>query len=852
MCLLCFGLCALRAHTALATTAHSPSSLPGHAAPPAIPLPPADHRATNGTAPPADIVVTGERYGEARVAAESEFSEEEIAGQGVSSIGALLERLKPLINGSGEEPVILINGRPAGFDQSVLSYPPEALARIGVLRPEAAAQYGQPPQRRVINLVLKRHFSSLTADVSVTMPTAGGRTSDAASLGRLMISGETRWNVQARVGYDSALRRSARNIAPRPGVYDGTGYVFVPGGGEIDPALSMLVHAPVLTAALPPGITAPPDLAIFSGGVNSTHGIDPNDFETLMPARRSVTLAGGVTRPIGDFSATLTLTANQATNRGERGLPMVALILPATNPWSPFTRDVTLLRPFERGYALRDEARSKGFGASLTLSGTIGGWQTNVAASYARNWSDNLLDRGVDTVSMQRLLDADDVAFNPYGVLDRGYMLSTTNRSRGETINTRVNVLKMIAMLPAGPIVANVTGAANWSRIWTVTSIKPALAQSAYTANRLVTGQISVAVPIARRGDAALGALGDLSLALNLGGQSTSTSGWQKSYGADLTWSPVSRIKLRGAIEYAETAPTFDQLDAPPLTTIARLFDYVRQETTDVVWLTGGNPKLSGGSRRSLSLDAQLLPFDNQTLALTVGYRESVAKGGIVGFPELTPAIEAAFPERVTRDGSGRLVQIDARAINIAHDTSAEVTTGVAVRLTGPVHSAATSGAHQMAHNPLQLSIAFNHRWRLQSALLTRPGIAVIDQIAQGGQSRHTLSFQLTAGQRGIGANLMVNWSGAAHIANATAENTFRFRPPLLVNLGLFLQPATLFAGSSASAWAQNIRLSFDVQNLLNDYRRVQLGNGRVPEGYNHHVIDPLGRTVRFSVQNRF
>ncbi len=116
---------------------------------------------------PDEIIVTAERRGEARVAAETEFGEDEIASRGADSIQDLLVRLAPFIDGSGEEPVILINGKPAGFDRSILSYPAEALDRLAVLKPEAAAQYGEPAGKRVVNLVLKRNFSALNADMSV-------------------------------------------------------------------------------------------------------------------------------------------------------------------------------------------------------------------------------------------------------------------------------------------------------------------------------------------------------------------------------------------------------------------------------------------------------------------------------------------------------------------------------------------------------------------------------------------------------------------------------------------------------------------------------------------------------------
>src|SRR5436305_1522922 len=96
-----------------------------------------------------------------------------------------------------------------------------------------------------------------------------------------------------------------------------------------------------------------------------------------------------------------------------------------------------------------------------------------------------------------------------------------------------------------------------------------------------------------------------------------------------------------------------------------RIFDYARQETVDAIWITGGNPRLGRGRQENRSLAVQLRPFGDQRLTLNLGYREQVATGGVIPFPELTPAIEAAFPERVTRDPAGRLISVDARPINL-------------------------------------------------------------------------------------------------------------------------------------------------------------------------------------------
>src|SRR3546814_4201289 len=95
-----------------------------------------------------------------------------MASHGADDIQDLLTRLSPFIDPSGEEPVILINGKPAGFDRSILTYPAEALQRLAVLKPEAAAQYGEPAGKRVVNLVLKKHFSMWNADAGVDFATA--------------------------------------------------------------------------------------------------------------------------------------------------------------------------------------------------------------------------------------------------------------------------------------------------------------------------------------------------------------------------------------------------------------------------------------------------------------------------------------------------------------------------------------------------------------------------------------------------------------------------------------------------------------------------------------------------------
>lgn len=157
-----------------------------------------------------EIIVTA-HVGEALVEAETELTESDIDAYGASTIGELVSRIAPLTGRVDEQPVVLVNGKRVDGVGGVNGFPPEALARLAILRPEAAARYGYPPGRRVVNLVLKRSFASWQAEAGFGMATAGGRAGARGSLGRFVIAGDTRWNAQVQASHDDALRQDERD-----------------------------------------------------------------------------------------------------------------------------------------------------------------------------------------------------------------------------------------------------------------------------------------------------------------------------------------------------------------------------------------------------------------------------------------------------------------------------------------------------------------------------------------------------------------------------------------------------------------------------------------------------------------
>ena len=80
----------------------------------------------------------------------------------------------------------------------------------------------------------------------------------------------------------------------------------------------------------------------------------------------------------------------------------------------------------------------------------------------------------------------------------------------------------------------------------------------------------------------------------------------------------------------------------------------------------------------------------------------------------------------------------------------------------------------------------------------------------------------------------------------------FAFKPPVTVNLSAFVEPDRLFDGMGKKGTIRGVKLSMDVDNLFDRYRRVTREDGTVPAGYYRNEIDPLGRTVRLTLRKKF
>lgn len=768
-------------------------------------------------APEAEIVITARRWGQVDMPSETELDEAQIRARGARSIGELVGNIAPLIDGTGNEPAILVNGRRIGSPAEIRDYPPEALTRVAILPPEAAARYGYPPGQRVINLELKQKYASWHVDAGVAAPTAGGRRSGEVTARRTAIDGHTRWNAQVAVSDDTPLLKSARHIPIRE---------------------DLLALLPTLQQA-------------------GDEAIDPNGFESVSGAARSLTASAGMTRPLGSFSASLSFNASLNRNRQLLGMPIGSIILPPGSPWVPAAGEAVITSRLLGDGALESRQRSEALGVSASLSGLIRGWQTSFSVLYSHSRSNNVYDRGYDVSAVQRRVDAGDASFDPYGPWPATPLRSDRTRSRAETLSASLNVSRSVLKLPAGEVSTSLAANAGRNRSrFSLTTGASGVSQHDRFGSDQLDGRWTLTIPVTSRALNVLSPLGDMAFDLSGEVATATRTRMRRRWNAGVRWVPLSFLDLRASIGHENAEPTFDQLYSPQVEIVTRMFDFARQEYVQPVRVFGGNPGLEGGSIRSLSLNAMIRPLPDNLATLNFGYRRLVARGSIWSFPALTPDVEAAFPDRVRRDSNGRLLSIDARPINISHDRTESIASGLTLQYTEKPQAPGAASSQPGGFRPWTVSLSINHNWQLTSETVIRPGLPVLDRLRNNGLSRHTVALNLVAGRAGLGATLNGNWSSAAHVragGDASAATEFRYAPSILFNLNLFVElDQWVKSKGERKNWASGLRASLDIQNLMNGYRNVSVRSGSTARDYARDEIDPFGRTIRLSLQKQF
>ncbi len=547
-----------------------------------------------------------------------ELGEEEIAAEGVASIADLVAQIQNQTGsargrGGGGRPITLVNGIRVGSFRELFQYPPEALAKVEVFPEEVAVRFGFPPDRRVINLILKDNFASREVELEFEGPARGGRFINEQELGYLKIAKGGRFNFNFTADDATLLTEDERDIIQTPG------------------SISDLESDP-----------------------------DQAEFRSLQPDRRG--LEGSLSWARAYLKSGLSVSANVAYEREDsRSIDGVNLVTLTDANGESLTRTFGENDPLERRTA-RDTGSLAG-----SLSAPVGKFRLTSTFDASLTESTTEIDNPFDTAALQEAALAGDLAIDgPLPVdAEAGFETAFSRSIAGQTLSTLRGTL---ADLPAGELITTFDVGLNWQRLESEDT--RSLSEESLT-RRVLTSGANIVIPLTSRRYGVADALGSFTLSGQIGIDDISDFGTLGDYNTSLNWSPVDGIDLSATYIYREVAPSLGNLGNPQITNFnVPIFDFVNGETVLASVTTGGNPDLPAETQRDWKFAVNWqLPFLDGT-RFTVEYIRNRSDDVTSGFPQITEEIEAAFPDRITRDAGGTLIAVDRRPVNFAETRS--------------------------------------------------------------------------------------------------------------------------------------------------------------------------------------
>ncbi len=604
----------------LAALSISPASAQEQAAettPAPVPVEEGQTGTSSGT-----IVVQGQRLRgslDVEQAPVLELNEEDIAAEGVTSIADLITQITNQSGssrgrGGGGRPVILINGIRVGSFREFANYPPEALDKVEVFPEEVAQRFGFPPDRRVINLILKDNYRNAEVEFEFEGPARGGYYQREQELGFLQIADGARINVNLEANDNSILTEDERDINQTPGSIS-----VVPGD---------------------------PDQAAFRSLITDSRSLEAN-----------VSWAKAIIDSGTSLSANLSYERNDA--RSLQGLNTVTLTDPAGN---------SELRTFGAETPLEQRIATDTFSTSGSLTKPVNAFRLTSTFNASLTESAQLIDRRFDTSDL--IADALSGTLALDGALpdiaDAGFDTASTRTLSASSLTT---LRGPVAELPGGEVLTTFDVGYNWTNLESADTRGTTPVD--LTRGDLSTG-VNIVVPITSRRNGFADALGSFTLNAQLGAQNLSDFGTLGDYTVGLNWSPFDGLNLSANYIEREVAPGLSALGGPQVETLnVPVFDFVNGETALITVISGGNPDLLAETQRDWKFAANWrLPFWDGA-RFTVEYIRNRSDDVTRGFPTITAETEAAFPDRITRDAGGQLIAVDSRFVTFA-ETRAE------------------------------------------------------------------------------------------------------------------------------------------------------------------------------------
>ena len=530
------------------------------------------------------------------------------------------------------------------------------------------------------------------------------------------------------------------------------------------------------------------------------------------------------------------------------------------------------------GGLLRDSS-TETIEGSAGLNGMVGDWRWRVSSNLSKVNSDTRTQRGIDEDAVQAAVDGS--SFDA-GTGDLSlFAYQPSNFATSDTITTTglANASGPLFALPAGDAQLSVTATGGYNRIRSEATIDD-VATSSRLSRRSYGAEASLDLPIADDSTGLGQALGKFSINLNGGYEDLSDFGSLLSYGAGLNWDAADNLDVNISFIGEEAAPSLSDLGAPVIVTPnTEIYDYTQGETAFVDFITGGNPDLAKEKRRDIKVTATWETPFVENLRVTGEYLRNRSYDVTSGFPALTPSIESAFPDRVTRDGDGDLLSIDARPVTYAETRndllkltlaySAEIGGGEE-KPRGEGRGGPRGGDNARGGGfPIpgmgrdrrggRLRVSLGYQYQLKDEILIAPGLPTLDLLngdatgSNGGTPRHKVELESNLFMNGWGVRLSGNYESGTTVdgSELTGSSDLDFGSLTTFDARVFLN-LDEFGPTKDVGLFDNSRISLRVDNIFDSYREVRDEDGDIPFRYNRAFVEPVGRYVELDFRKRF
>jgi hypothetical protein len=806
--------------------------------------------------PDSEIVVVGERGSAVTdIMPIATLDVGAIQATGATTMPELLRAIRGQTQSAdGSEPIFLLNAQRVSGYQEIGTLPPEAILRVEVLPEPAALRFGYPPTRRVVNFITKPDFHQTEIRLRAGTTTRAGSGTGNANLGITRLRGGGRMTLNLEARHTDALAQTDRSIIPDPDVpFDIVGNI-VGVGGQIDPALSAAAGHPVTIAGVP---ASPSSLAAYANSPARVTDLSP--YRTLAPRNDAVKAEAVFANRVGKtLAGSISLSAERSRDRSILGPADAMLVVPASNPFSPFANTVLLDRYLIEAPLLRQNQTVTTLHAGALLRGAISGWRWDLSAAVDQKQTDGFNERGIDPAAANAAIAA---GANPFASLDAA---SLTNRLTDRTrVRTRTTEIKAVATntpihLPAGKV--TVTGTVEAGTLASDSANRGAVPSARHLARSRTESTIAVDVPLTSRRDNVLPFVGDLSASASYTARTVGGFGALHDSTWGLNWSPIERVQLLATIKHSAAAPD-PEMQLTPVATIpnATVFDFSTGHTEITTLILGGNPDLLAERRLVRSLTLSVKPFAKRELRVSISYDTTTIRDQTGTVYALTPQTEAILPDLFKRDASGHLSSVAYRPINFSLERTR--TLGMTLNAYGPLgRKPPPAGPPKPGSPPAQPAprptywAGLGPSIKFSDMLQLRPGSLILDVLhgdtVTGGGNPHAYGYAYGGfNYLGNGANFDFWVGGGNRVRSPNPASDLRFSPIFKLNMNAYISVHHFL---KHAAWTSHTQLRLEVSNVTNAHQRVRDGNGNTPNRLQRDYLDPIGRTISLSLRKTF